>query len=99
MGIENPAIDELVDIIVKARTRKKLVNAIQAMDRILTHQFYLVPHWYISYDRMVYWNRFSHPKIIPSASSRQAHFIEWWWYDEAKAKQLKIARASGQSLK
>ena len=99
MGIENPAIDELVDIIVKARTRKELVNAVQAMDRILTHQFYLVPHWYIGYDRMVYWNRFSHPKIIPSASSRLAHFIEWWWYDKAKAEKLKIARASGKSLK
>ena len=99
MGIQNPAIDELVGIIVKARTRKELVNAIQAMDRILTHQFYIVPNWYIGYDRMVYWNKFSHPKVIPSASSRLAHFLEWWWYDEAKAKKLKAARAAGKSLK
>lgn len=95
MGIENPAIDELVDIIVKAKTRKELVNAIQAMDRILTHQFYVVPHWYIGYDRMVHWNKFSHPEVIPSASSRLVHFLEWWWYDEAKAKKLKAARAAG----
>jgi microcin C transport system substrate-binding protein len=99
MGIENPAIDELVDIIVKARTRHDLINAIQAMDRILTHQFYLVPNWYIGYDRMLYWNKFSHPKIIPSASSRQAHFMEWWWYDASKAKKLRSAMASGKSLK
>ncbi len=99
MGIENPAIDELVDIIIKARTRKELVNAIQAMDRILTQQFYIVPHWYIGYDRMVYWNKFSHPKNIPTASSRLAHFMEWWWYDEAKAKKLKNAMSSGKSLK
>jgi microcin C transport system substrate-binding protein len=99
MGIENPAIDELVDVIVKARTRQELVNAIQAMDRILTHQFYLVPHWYIGYDRIVHWNKFSHPKIIPSASGRQAHFMEWWWYDKAKADKLKSAMASGKSLK
>ena len=99
MGIENPAVDELVDIIVKARTRKDLVNGIQAMDRILTHQFYLVPHWFIGYDRMVYWNKFSHPEVIPSASSRQSHFIEWWWYDPARAQKLKEARASGKSLK
>ena len=98
MGIENPAIDELVDIIVKARTRKELVNAIQAMDRILTQQFYMVPHWYIGYDRMVYWNKFSHPTIIPSASQRLNHFLEWWWYDETKAKKLKNAMASGKSL-
>jgi microcin C transport system substrate-binding protein len=99
MGIENPAVNELVDIIVKAKTRKDLVNAIQAMDRILTHQFYIVPHWFISLDRIVHWNKFSHPKIIPSASSRQGHFMEWWWYDEAKAEKLKKAMASGKPLK
>ena len=99
MGIENPAIDELVDTVIKARTRRELVNAIQAMDRILTQQFYIVPHWFIGYDRVVYWNKFSHPKIIPSASSRLAHFMEWWWYDEAKAKKLKKAMASGKPLK
>ncbi len=99
MGIENPAIDELVDIIVKAKTRKELINAIQAMDRILTHQFYVVPHWYIGYDRVVYWNKFSHPKIIPASSSRLAHFLEWWWWDKNKVQKLKKARASGKSLK
>jgi microcin C transport system substrate-binding protein len=98
MGIENPAIDVLTDIIVKARTRKELVNAIQALDRILTHQFYIVPHWYIGYDRMVHWNRFSHPKVIPSAANRMVHFLQWWWYDEAKAKKLQTARAAGEPV-
>ena len=98
IGIENPAIDELVDIIVKAKTRKALVNAIQVMDRILTHQFYVVPHWYIGYDRMVYWSKFSHPEVIPSASSRISHFLEWWWYDKTKAQKLKAARAAGKPV-
>lgn len=98
MGIENPAIDELVDIIVKAKTRQDLVDAIQALDRILTHQFYIVPHWYIRYDRMVHWNKFSHPKVIPSASNRLVHFLQWWWWDAAKAEKLKIARAAGKPV-
>ncbi len=92
MGIRNPAIDELVDTLVKAKTRRELVNAVQALDRILTHQFYIVPHWFISYDRMVHWNKFSHPEILPSASSRYNHFLEWWWWDEAKVQKLRIAR-------
>jgi len=92
MGIQNPAIDELVDTLVKAKTRRELVNAVQALDRILTHQFYIVPHWFIGYDRMVHWNKFSHPNILPSASSRYNHFLEWWWWDEAKVQKLRIAR-------
>ncbi len=65
MGIKNPAVDELIDKMVRAETRKELVDIIQAMDRILTHQFYVVPHWYIAYDRIVYWNKFSRPKSTP----------------------------------
>ncbi len=97
-GIENPAIDELIDLIVKAKTRKELVNFIQAMDRILTHQFYVVPHWYISYDRLVYWNKFSRPPINPSQAPILANIIEWWWWDKNKAKTLKEARKSGKSI-
>ena len=98
MGIKNPAIDELIEIIVKAKSRKELINAIQAMDRILTHQFYIVPNWYISYDRVVYWNKFSRPKINASQSVIQNNIIEWWWWDEKKSQRLKKARNSGSSL-
>ncbi len=98
IGIENPAIDELIEEIVKAKTRKELVDNIQAMDRILTHQFYMVPHWYIAYDRVVYWNKFSRPKINASQSPVLNNFIEWWWWDKAKVKKLEAARAAGNPV-
>ena len=97
-GIQNPAIDNLIDRIVQAKKRTDLVNAIQAMDRILTHQFYIVPHWYISYDRVVYWNKFSFPKINPSQAGIMNNIIEWWWWDKEKAEKLKRARARGKPL-
>jgi len=99
MGIKNPAIDELIGMIVEAKTRKELVIYIQAMDRILTHQFYVVPHWYIKYDRVVYWNKFSRPAVNPSQASILSNIIEWWWWDKDKAERLKAARAAGKSLK
>ncbi|MFQ5444350.1 MAG: extracellular solute-binding protein, partial [Nitrospinales bacterium] len=97
-GIQNPAIDELIDIIIQAKTRKELVTAIQAMDRILMHQFYMVPHWYIAYDRVVYWNKFARPKINPSNSPILNNVIEWWWWDKNRAQKLKEARAAGKPL-
>jgi len=99
MGIKNPAIDELIDIIVKADSRNDLIDAIQAMDRILTHQFYIVPHWYIAYDRVVYWQKFSRPELNPSQSAIINNILEWWWWDEGKTTKLKKARASGTSLR
>ena len=98
MGIKNPAIDELIEKIVSAKTRKELVVNIQALDRILTHQYYLVPHWYIAYDRAVYWNKFGRPKINASQSAVNNNVLEWWWWDKEKANNLKKARAAGASL-
>ena len=97
MGIKNPALDELIDRIIKAKTRKELVINIQTLDRILTHQFYMVPHWYIAYDRTVFWNKFSRPKINPSQNSIANNILEWGW-DEQKVQKLKTARAQGKSL-
>ena len=98
MGIKNPALDELIDRIIKAKTRKELVINIQTLDRILTHQFYMVSHWYIAYDRAVFWNKFSRPKINPSQNSIANNILEWWWWDEQKVQKLKNARAQGKSL-
>jgi microcin C transport system substrate-binding protein len=98
MGIKNPAIDELIEEIIKAKTRKELIVQIHALDRILTHQFYVVPHWYIAYDRAVYWNKFSRPKINPSQSNIANNLLEWWWWDEQKVQKLKDARSQGKSL-
>ena len=98
MGIKNPAIDELIDTIVKAESRTKLIASLQAMDRILTHQFYIVPHWYIAYDRVVHWQKFSRPKINPSQSPIINNILEWWWWNKDKASNLTNALASGSSL-
>jgi len=98
MGVKNPAVDELINTIVEAKSRKDLINSIQAMDRILTHQFYIVPNWYIPYDRIVYWNKFSRPKINASQSIIINNILEWWWLDKNKATILKKARDSGSSL-
>jgi microcin C transport system substrate-binding protein len=98
MGIKNPAIDELIDTIVKAASRTELIATLQAMDRILTHQFYIVPHWYIAYDRVVHWQKFSRPKINPSQSPIINNILEWWWWNKDKASNLTNALASGSSL-
>ena len=98
MGIKNPALDELIEKIVSAKTRKDLVMNIQALDRILTHQYYMVSHWYIAYDRAVYWNKFGRPKINASQSAVNNNVLEWWWWEKEKANKLKKARAAGTSL-
>lgn len=94
-GLQNPAVDEVLDKIVQAKTRKELVNYVQALDRILVHQFLLVPHWYSGRDRLIYWNKFSRAKITPTQAPIINVLLDWWWWDDDKAKKLIAAQAAG----
>ena len=88
-GIKNPAIDEVVNKLVSAKSRKDLVKYTHVLDRILCANYYVVPQWYLNKDRFVYWNKFSGPPINAGKSYIITNFLNWWWYDKAKAKTLK----------
>ena len=84
-GIENPAIDKLVETIIFAPDRQSLITACKALDRALIWNHYVVPMWYISYERTVRWDRFGRPATLPSYSTG---FPTVWWWDAEKAKKV-----------
>ncbi|MGI9381367.1 MAG: extracellular solute-binding protein [Methyloligellaceae bacterium] len=65
IGIKNPVIDKLIDKVIFAKDRPELVAATRALDRVLLWNHYVVPQWYVSYNRIAYWDKFDHPKSIP----------------------------------
>ncbi len=46
IGIKNPAVDKLIDLIVTAPTRKDLIIRCTALDRVLQWNYYLVPNFH-----------------------------------------------------
>ncbi len=88
MGIKNPVIDKLSENIVNAVSRDDLVAATRALDRVLLHQYYMVPQWYKASSRIAYWNKFNMPDIAPAYDRTYDTGILTWWYDPLKAKQL-----------
>jgi microcin C transport system substrate-binding protein len=58
---------------------------------VLQWGFYLIPHWYIAADRLIYWDRFGKSEISP----RRGVAIGAWWYDVDKASRLEKARGDG----
>ncbi len=85
IGIKNPAVDKLIDKIIFAEDRAELVAATHALDRVLLWNNYVVPQWYIPYARVAYWDRFGHPKMLPSQS---VGFPTIWWWDDVSASKL-----------
>ncbi|MEM6381524.1 MAG: extracellular solute-binding protein [Pseudomonadota bacterium] len=81
-GIENPAIDALIENIKFAENRETLEAATRAMDRVLLWNHYVVPGWGQGFARVARWDRFSHPQTLPTYA---IGFPTIWWWDAEKA--------------
>jgi microcin C transport system substrate-binding protein len=89
-GIKNPAVDEAVRRLISSPTRSDLVTNTRVLDRLLQWGYYCIPNWYFSGDRIVYWDKFSHPPVTPAKGVT----IMTWWTDEGKSRTLQDRRAA-----
>lgn len=83
-GIKNPVIDELIDMVIAAPDRASLVNSTMALDRVLLHNYYVIPHYFGATYRLAYWNKFERPEIVPF----KALTLETWWINTEKEAAL-----------
>jgi microcin C transport system substrate-binding protein len=95
-GIENPAIDALIEKIIGADNRADLTVACRAMDRVFRAGRYWVPQWYRNSHPVAYWDVFDHPKTSPryqidNYSSSVGERILWWFAPD-KAARLEQAK-------
>ncbi|GGK39903.1 ABC transporter substrate-binding protein [Salinarimonas ramus] len=89
-GIADPAVDALIERVVFAQDREELVAATRALDRVLLHNDYVIPQWYLGDQRTARWNRFSHPETMPLYAA--SAFPTVWWYDGEKARETGAVR-------
>lgn len=81
IGIRNPVVDALIESIIFAETREQLVTATHALDRVLLHNHYVIPQYYVRSSRIAYWNRFGRPAKTPDYG---VGFLQTWWLDSEK---------------
>jgi microcin C transport system substrate-binding protein len=74
-GIKNPAIDFLTTALLKVQNPNELRMTMQALDRVLLWNYYIVPNWHLDYHRVAYQNRFGIPETQPEYS---LSFENWW---------------------
>ena len=88
-GIADPAVDALVEAVVKAQDREALRAAVSALDRVLMWGQYAVPQFYSGQFRLAYWDRFGRPDVQPEYA---LGLIDTWWIDPEKDAKLNIDR-------
>jgi len=85
IGIQDPAIDALIEAVIAAPDRPELLTACHALDRVLLWHHFVVPNWHDDIARVAYWNRFSRPEKTARYSPVA---LDTWWIDPAKDKAL-----------
>ena len=84
-GIADPAVDDLIDVIIAAETRPTLTAACRALDRVIRAGRYWIPQWYKASHWIAYWDVFGRPPAQP----RYFRGIpDTWWYDADKAAKI-----------
>ncbi len=93
IGIRDPVIDELIELVVSAPDRPSLVARTHALDRVLQWNYFGIPHWYLPKIRVAYWDRYSRPKVTAKYSPLAT---DTWWFDQAKDAALNDRKSKGE---
>ena len=79
-GVASAAIDALLERITAASSRAELAVAARALDRVLRHGYYAVPHWYSGTFRVAYrGGQFGMPAAQPSYYRPETWAMTCWW--------------------
>lgn len=84
IGIKNPAIDKLIELVISAPSRESLITRTHALDRALLWNHFVIPQWHIQTFRIAYWNKFGRPTITP----RYGLGFDTWWIDPVREIKL-----------
>jgi microcin C transport system substrate-binding protein len=87
-GVSDPVIDEIIELVIQAPDRESLVQRTRALDRVLLSHHYVIPQLIAPFDRILYWDTFGRPDVIP------LHGVstDYWWIDQEKAASLSARR-------
>ncbi len=88
MGLKSPAVDALIDHVIGAETEEALVAAVRALDRVLRAERFWVPQWYKDVHTVAYYDVYDHPEPLPPYALGN---LDFWWWDEARADELRDA--------
>lgn len=78
-GLKSLAVDQLIEQITAAKTYSDLVTRVRVLDRLLNSSYLVVPHWYMKFTRVAFWDKFGFPEKTPL---KGVQFDTWWIKDE-----------------
>jgi peptide/nickel transport system substrate-binding protein len=82
MGACNPAIEAMIDRMLTSASQDDYVAAVQALDRVLISQRYVVPFWHNPIARIAHNAELRYPDYIPIYGDWIGWQPDVWWVEE-----------------
>ncbi|WP_254448974.1 extracellular solute-binding protein [Thalassococcus sp. S3] len=89
-GLASPLVDAIIERALFAETLEQEQAALQALDRALRYEFFMIPVWYNDSYWVAYYDQYSYPDPLPAYALGQ---LDFWWYDAERAEALRTAGA------
>ena len=90
MGLENEAVDRLMDVVINSETLDELTTSTHALDRVLRAEGFWVQQWFKDAHTVAYYNMYRHPAEIPPYDPG---IFSWWWHDAEAEAELRAKGA------
>ena len=90
MALADPAVDRLIDAVVRAETLDDLRDRTRALDRVLRAHGFWIPQWQNPDNWLAYWDIYDHPEELPPLA---LGVLDFWWYDAERHEALRAEGA------
>ena len=85
-GIKSDVIDELIEVVMAAKTRDELKVAVKTLDRVLRSYYFWIPQWFKDVHTVAYYDYYEHPENLPPYD---LGLLDFWWINNEKYNDLK----------
>ncbi|MEO1000426.1 MAG: extracellular solute-binding protein, partial [Pseudomonadota bacterium] len=81
-GIDDPAVEAMIDALLAAEDRESFETAVRALDRVLAAGRYVIPLWYAEESWLAHDARLRFPARTPLYGDWIGFFPDVWWFEE-----------------
>lgn len=89
-SLQSELVDTIIDASLNATSAEEEQVTLQALDRALRWEFFMIPTWYNPDTWVAYYDQYEHPDPLPPYALGH---LDFWWFDQEGHEALVAAGA------